>query len=229
MIARVWTGGNKRCFISFTAPWRFCHWEVVNWIILLMWIFLLLGRHMMTSWNGNIFRVTGHLCGEFTGPGESPAQRPVTQNFLFSLICAWIKGWVNNRKAGDLRRYRVHYDVIIMTCCTHNASPSGRSLSLSMLKICLLLLNIPWCDRGSKKQTMPSWLARILHRANHSWYHGKLNKHSGSQLSFASICSHVSYIPCNTGPWVRKVNNTSPIIAIISNIGNTTGDKSHKR
>ena len=23
--------------------------------------------HMMTSSNGNIFRVTGHLCGEFTG------------------------------------------------------------------------------------------------------------------------------------------------------------------
>ena len=26
-------------------------------------------RYMMTSCNGNIFRVTGHLCGEFTGPG----------------------------------------------------------------------------------------------------------------------------------------------------------------
>ena len=25
------------------------------------------GRHMMMSSNGNIFRVTGHLCGEFTG------------------------------------------------------------------------------------------------------------------------------------------------------------------
>ena len=37
--------------------------------------------HMMTSSNGNIFRVTGHLCGEFTGPGEFPAQRPVTQSF----------------------------------------------------------------------------------------------------------------------------------------------------
>ena len=23
---------------------------------------------MMTSWNGNIFRVSVHLCGEFTGP-----------------------------------------------------------------------------------------------------------------------------------------------------------------
>ena len=28
-----------------------------------------------------VFRVTGHLCGEFTGPGEFPAQRPVTQSF----------------------------------------------------------------------------------------------------------------------------------------------------
>ena len=35
----------------------------------------------MTSSNGNIFRVTGPLCGEFTGPGEFPAQRPVTQSF----------------------------------------------------------------------------------------------------------------------------------------------------
>ena len=36
---------------------------------------------MMTSSNGNIFRVTGPLSGEFTGPGEFPAQRPVTRNF----------------------------------------------------------------------------------------------------------------------------------------------------
>ena len=36
---------------------------------------------MMTSSNGNIFRVTGPLCGEFTGPGEFPTQRPVTRSF----------------------------------------------------------------------------------------------------------------------------------------------------
>ena len=29
-------------------------------------------RNMMTSSNGNIFRVTGHLCGEFTGPRWIP-------------------------------------------------------------------------------------------------------------------------------------------------------------
>ena len=36
---------------------------------------------MMTSWNGNIFRVTGPLCGELTGRGDFPAQRPVTRSF----------------------------------------------------------------------------------------------------------------------------------------------------
>ena len=35
----------------------------------------------MTSSNGTIFRATGPLCGEFTGPGEFPAQWPVTRSF----------------------------------------------------------------------------------------------------------------------------------------------------
>ena len=33
---------------------------------------------------------------------------------MFSLICVWINGWVNNRDVGDLRRYRAHYDIIVM-------------------------------------------------------------------------------------------------------------------
>ena len=33
---------------------------------------------------------------------------------MFSLICVGINGWVNKREAGDLRRYRAHYDVIVM-------------------------------------------------------------------------------------------------------------------
>ena len=35
---------------------------------------------------------------------------------MFSLICARINGWVNNGEAGDLRRQRAHYDVIVMCC-----------------------------------------------------------------------------------------------------------------
>ena len=35
----------------------------------------------MTSSNGNIFRVTGPLCGESPVTGEFPPQRPVTRSF----------------------------------------------------------------------------------------------------------------------------------------------------
>ena len=33
---------------------------------------------------------------------------------MCSLICARRNVWVNNREAGDLRRHRAHYDVIVM-------------------------------------------------------------------------------------------------------------------
>ena len=55
---------------------------------------------MMTSSNGQIFRVTGPFCGEFTGPGEFPTQRPVTRSFdvyfdlrLNKRLCKQSWGW----------------------------------------------------------------------------------------------------------------------------------------
>ena len=33
---------------------------------------------------------------------------------MFSLICGRINSWVNNGEAGELRRHRAHYDVIVM-------------------------------------------------------------------------------------------------------------------
>ena len=47
-------------------------------------------------------------------PGEFPAQRAVSRSFDVSLICARINSWVNNREAGELRRHRAHYDVIVI-------------------------------------------------------------------------------------------------------------------
>ena len=89
----------------------------------------LLTYSMMTSSNWNIFRVTGHLCGEFTDHGEFPSQRPVTRSFdvIFDLrlwSAPWINSWVNNREAGDLRRHHAHYDVIVMI--THAATRNGK-------------------------------------------------------------------------------------------------------
>ena len=51
------------------------------------------------------------------GIHRSPVQKGQWRGALmFSLICVWINGWVNNREAGDLRRYRAHYDLTVMMC-----------------------------------------------------------------------------------------------------------------
>ena len=47
-------------------------------------------------------------------PVKSPHKGQWRGALMFSLICFWINGWVNNREAGDLRRYLGHYDVIVM-------------------------------------------------------------------------------------------------------------------
>ena len=72
--------------------------------------------NMMTSSNGNIFRVTGHLCGEFTGP-----------QWILRTKASDTELWVNNREAGDLRRYRAHYDVTVMYVKYHRFGCSGHA------------------------------------------------------------------------------------------------------
>ena len=54
-------------------------------------------QRMITSSDESIFRVTGLLCGEFTGHRWIPAQRPVTRRFdVFFYLCPnnWLsKQW----------------------------------------------------------------------------------------------------------------------------------------
>ena len=69
---------------------------------------------MMMSSNGNNFRVNDHLCKEFTGPRWIPHTKASDTELWCFFICVWINGWVNNGEAGDLRRYRAHYDVTVM-------------------------------------------------------------------------------------------------------------------
>ena len=45
---------------------------------------------------------------------ELPAQRPVTRTFDIFCDLRLTNGWVNNREAGELRRYCAHYDVVVM-------------------------------------------------------------------------------------------------------------------
>ena len=52
--------------------------------------------------------------GIHRSPGNSPHKGQWREALMFSLICAWINGWVNNGAAGDLRCDRAHHDVTVM-------------------------------------------------------------------------------------------------------------------
>ena len=61
------------------------------------------------------FSASQAICaGNSPVPGEFPAQRPVTRSFDVFFDLHPNKRWVNNGEAGDLRRYRAHYDVTVM-------------------------------------------------------------------------------------------------------------------
>ena len=87
-------------------------------------------RHQMETFSASL-----SLCaGNSPVPVNSPHKGQWRGALMFSLICVWINGWVNNREAGDLRRHRGHYDVIVMTSLIiHNLG------NVSIDKFCTLM------------------------------------------------------------------------------------------
>ena len=75
-------------------PMDITHDDVIKW------------KHFPRNWP--------FVRGIHRSPVNSPHKGQWRGALMFSLICVWINVWVNNRAAGDLRRYRAHYDVIVM-------------------------------------------------------------------------------------------------------------------
>ena len=69
-------------------------------------------RHQMETFSA----LLAICAGIHRSPVNSPHKDQWRGALMFSLICVCINGWVNNREAGDLRRYRAHYDVRVMQC-----------------------------------------------------------------------------------------------------------------
>ena len=75
--------------------------------------------HCISSWWRHQMETSSALLAICAGnspvPGEFPHKGQWRGALTFSLICVWMKGWVNNREAGDLRRYCAHYDITVMS------------------------------------------------------------------------------------------------------------------
>ena len=121
------------CLIQNGALWDIglVHCRLWDWCIVGFWIWSI--PYTWKDWDGN---APGNM-GKFTTAwwrhqmetfsallAICAGNSPVPVNFphkgqwraalMFALICVWISAWINNRKAGDLRRYCAHYDVIVM-------------------------------------------------------------------------------------------------------------------
>ena len=86
----------------------------VQYMTACWWMMISTMMTMMTSSNGTFSALLALCAGNSPVTGEFPAKGQWRGTLIFSLICARISGWVNNREAGDLRRHRAHYDVIVM-------------------------------------------------------------------------------------------------------------------
>ena len=116
---------------------------------------------MMTSSSGNNFRVTGHLCREFTGHRWIPRTKASdAELWCFSLICAVITDWVNNRVAGDLRRHRAHYDVTVMICWHWNDADSRSPSSWKTRNSLTYIFNVMTGDGLVTQSAKHIWIKK---------------------------------------------------------------------
>ena len=102
-LSRAGKDGQKMCFngdrdvtASYKHTNRTCcvHDDVIKW------------KHFPRYW---LFVRVIHR-----SPVTSPHKSQWRGTLMFSLIWAWINGWVNNHEAGDLRRHHAHDGVILM-------------------------------------------------------------------------------------------------------------------
>ena len=133
--------------------------------------------YMMTSSNGNGFRVTGHLCGEFTGPQWIPhtkASDAGLRCFLWSGPDKRLS--INNGEAGDLSRHTTHCDVIVMNCLVTGTSRMRKcedrkisSLPIAQSNMPAEIVWVPEVGNNVNHWKLISWLTMKCHYVNQCW------------------------------------------------------------
>ena len=100
--------------------------------------------------------------GIHRSPVNSPHKGKWRGALMFSLICGWINDWVNNREAGDLRRYRVHYDVRLMTFITITSLRCHFLLKPPAIRLRYQCCSWRYIIIGSENYFAPNWQIAII-------------------------------------------------------------------
>ena len=104
------------------APWQ--HDDVIKW--------------------KNFPRYCPFVRGIHRSPVNSPHKGQWRRALMISLICVWINGRVNNGEAGDLRRHRAHYGVIVKRRGTHPTSNGSWRQGIKGEMTCTVYVALVW-------------------------------------------------------------------------------------
>ena len=109
--------------------------------------------------------------GIHRSPVNSPHKGQWRGALIFSLIYVWINDWENNREAGDLKRYRAHCDVTVMSLML------TLEYRLMVLMFCMKLTvgivpdsKIHGANMGSCRSQMGLMLAPWIRGVMHDWF-----------------------------------------------------------
>ena len=157
-------------------------------------------RHQM-----EIFSALLAICaGNSPVPVKSPHKGLSRGALMFTLISPRINGWVNNRLAGDLKRYRPHYDVIVMEHCD----------------ACHLFVCTPdyWFGNGDHRYHTPPVLTALL-----KWWY-KHNKHK-SPYQIDSLVQDWSNSVANALELLQSCSKPSKFVPPITCYGQSISHK----
>ena len=176
-----WEVTNRTSDIFFSVYPHVSHDDVIKW------------KHFPRYWP---FVRRNHR-----SPVNSPHKGQWRGAFIFSLICARLNLWVNNREAGDLRRHRDHYDVIEMIYHILQGSVTGTGV-IVVFFLCheVALYDMHKVDRYHKQSRNNSENAYIhiicgVHRTNTEmlrcvwWLQNVHTKTGWKRLNVKSVCT----------------------------------------
>ena len=166
-------------------PWHQQPWYYVRYRESVSW-----RRHQMETFSA-LLAICG---GNSSGPRWTPLHKGQWRGALmFSLICAWINGWVNNGEAGDLRCYYAHYDFIVMMGAHHGCeteftwvSLNSRNYSLSLVisvEYKLMSVNSILIDSIASTMFFP-----VITSQNEIGHHYQVVGNHGERPEFTAEC-----------------------------------------
>ena len=126
-------------------------------------------KRMMTSSNGNIFRVTGHLCGEFTGLRWIPRTKASDAELWCFLWCARLskhsRGWWFETLSHPLWRHRNGlHELMLYDCQLHPYEQTWTILwtNWNLFKDIMICIQGNALEMSSKMSTISLLIVSIL-------------------------------------------------------------------